>query len=70
MKNLQKIKINLMTNGVDIENKALKYLYKNFGEKFYNDDYITTTGIMIELGNNFYVTMRFRIFDKSIRIFL
>ena len=59
-----------MTNGVDIENKALKYLYKNFGEKFYNDDYITTTGIMIELGNNFYVTMRFRIFDKSIRIFL
>ncbi len=61
MKNLQKIKINLMTNGVDIEdieNKALKYLYKNFGEKFYNDDYITTTGIMIELGNNFYVTSR------------
>lgn len=56
MKNLQKIKLKLMTNGVNIENDALKYLYKNFGEKFYNDDYITTTGIMIELGNNFYVT--------------
>ena len=56
MKNLQKLKINLMTNGVNIEDEALKFLYENFGEKFYNDDYVTTTGIMIELGNNFYVT--------------
>ena len=56
MKNLQKIKIKLITNGVNFEPKALRYLYKNFGEKFYNDDYVTTTGIMIELGYNYYIT--------------
>lgn len=31
MKNLQKIKIKLITNGVNFEPKALRYLYKNFG---------------------------------------
>lgn len=58
MKNLQKVKIDLMTDGVNIETSTLNHLKKNFGEKFYNDDYVTTTGIMIELSCNYYVTSR------------
>ncbi len=56
MISLKKLKIELMVNGVNIEKDALDYLKKRFGEKFYNDDYVTTTGIMLVLGNNFYVT--------------
>ncbi len=41
-------------NGVKISNKALEYL-QNWG-KFYNDDYVTTTGVMIELNEDWFVT--------------
>ena len=43
------LKMHLMTEGVKLDISAKKFLIKNYGEKFYNDDYVTTTGIMVEL---------------------
>lgn len=56
MKSLIELKIDLMTNGINISPQTKDYLIKNLGEKFYNDDYVTTTGIMLELGDDVYVT--------------
>ena len=48
-----RLKIDLMMNGVSLDEKVKQYLISNFGKKFYNDDYVTTTGIMIEFNNVF-----------------
>lgn len=55
MINFQTLKIKLMMNGVKISNNALKSL-QTWG-KFYNDDYVTTTGVMIELNQYCFVTV-------------
>lgn len=58
MCDLQNTKISLMVNGINIDDKAMQYIKKQFGERYYNNDYVTTTGLMIDLGNNYYVTSR------------
>lgn len=55
MKKIDKLKINLMMSGVCLEKSVLNYLLENYGKKFFNDDYVTTTGIMIEM-NGIYLT--------------
>ncbi len=57
MINFKNLKIRLMMNGVSISDEALTILHKTIGEKFYNDDYVTTTGVMIELTEDWYVTV-------------
>ena len=52
-----KIKIDLMMNGVCLNERVKDYLVLKYGKKFYNDDYVTTTGIMMELNNNVFATV-------------
>lgn len=53
MKKFDKQKINLMMSGVCLEKSALSFLIENYGKKFFNDDYVTTTGIMIEMKSGY-----------------
>ena len=46
-----KQKLELMVNGVAITDKLKNHLLEKIG-KFYNDDYVTTTGVMLEIGTN------------------
>lgn len=46
-----KQKLELIVNGICLTDKLKKYLLEKIG-KFYNDDYVTTTGVMLEIGNN------------------
>lgn len=56
MKDLE-LKINLMTKGIKIPKKTKNFLIKEIGDKFYNDDYVTTTGIMLEINDEVFVTV-------------
>ena len=51
-----KIKIDLLVNGVQLAPNTKDFLINNYGKKFYNDDYVTTSGVMIEIDENTYVT--------------
>lgn len=42
-----------MMSGVCLEKSALSFLIENYGKKFFNDDYVTTTGIMIEMNGEY-----------------
>ena len=46
-----KQKLELLVNGVHLTDSLKEHLIKNIG-KFYNDDYVTTTGVMLEIGDN------------------
>ena len=49
MNKFTELMIKLMTQGAILEDSAKEFLISNYGKKFYNDDYVTTTGIMMEL---------------------
>lgn len=53
---IYKLKIELLTNGVLVSDEVKQFLEKEYGHKYYNDDYVTTTGLMLELDNEIYVT--------------
>ena len=64
MEEITKLKIDLMMNGVSIDKYVKSYLISEFGEKFYNDDYVTTTGIMVEFDDENYATIHLNIDSK------
>jgi len=52
------LKIALMMAGICVDKPTKEYLRDKFGGKFYNDDYVTTTGLMLEFDDT-YVTAHF-----------
>lgn len=56
MKKVEKLKIDLITQGIKIDRNTKEFLIKKVGNKFYNDDYVTTTGVMLELFDDVFVT--------------
>ena len=56
MDKFTKIKIELMMDGISISKEANDYLLTNFGEKFYNDDYVTTSGVMLQISEDVFAT--------------
>ena len=59
-----KLKLQLLVNGVHLTDKLKGHLIKTIG-KFYNNDYVTTTGVMLEIGNNQDTFVTAHLNDKS-----
>lgn len=53
-----KLKIELMINGINVSKEIRALLIKRIGAKFYNDDYVTTSGIMLDIGDDIFVTSK------------
>lgn len=72
MNKFTELKIKLMTQGASLEDSAKEFLISNYGKKFYNDDYVTTTGIMMEILSG-YITVHLNrssyykiVYDKTL----
>ena len=51
-----KLKYDLMTKGIHVLPETKDFLVSAYGEKFYKDDYVTTSGLMLEFENEIFVT--------------
>ena len=58
MINETELKFDLMNKGINVTPEAKEFLISIFGEKFYRDDYITTSGIMMEFGHETFVVAK------------
>ena len=58
-----RLKYDLMTKGINVPAETKDFLISAYGEKFYKDDYVTTTGLMLEFDNGICVTTGMR--DES-----